>query len=64
MTADMTREGLAARITAQIAELEGEVMLAGFHGYSIDHIAARLLPLYDEEARIRAEAAAIRGEGK
>ena len=53
----MQSDDLAARgvrVKAEIADLEGEVMLAGFHGYSVDHIAARLLPLYEEEARILA----------
>lgn len=39
----------------QIEELEGEVMLAGFYGTTIEHIKPRLLKLYqqqrDEDAR-------------
>lgn len=43
-----------AALSAKIDDLEGEVMLAGFHGYSADHIAARLLPLYAERDRLQA----------
>ncbi len=42
-------------LRAQIDDLEGAVMLAGFHGYGIEHIAPRLLNLYDELAALVAQ---------
>lgn len=52
----------AEKVRALIEELEGEVMLAGFHGYSIDHIKPRLLKLYEEQAGLAALADAEGGE--
>ncbi len=43
-------------LRAQIDDLEGEVMLAGFHGYSADHITPRLLKAYDDLAALIAQA--------
>lgn len=54
MPTEPTPSEVLDEVEQRIHELEGEIMLAGFYGTSIDFYKDRLLAAYEERNRLRA----------